>query len=79
MHLQIQMLHTFDLLFIPKPAQVGSGLAAVSHAGQSDVVSLHGRFRQAIDLWLLRHTWRIEQEITAMELIHTQQHVIMQQ
>ena len=54
--MQIQMLHTFDLLLIPEPAQVGGGLAAMSHAGQSDVVALHGGLRQAIDLRLLRHT-----------------------
>lgn len=50
------MLHTFDLLFVPEPAQVGGGLAALSDAGQSDVVSLQGGLRQAIDLRLLRHT-----------------------
>ncbi len=50
------MLHTFDLLLIPEPAEVGSGLAALGDAGQSDVVSLHGGLRQAIDLWLLWHT-----------------------
>lgn len=54
--MQIQMLHTFDLLLIPEPAQVGGRLAALSDAGQSDVVSLHGRLRQAIDLWFLWHT-----------------------
>lgn len=54
--MHIQMLHTFDLLLIPEPAQVGGGLAAMSHAGQSDVVALHGGLRQAIDLRLLRHT-----------------------
>lgn len=53
---QTQMLHTFDLLFIPEPAQVGGRLAALSDAGQSDVVSLHGRLCQAIDLWLLWDT-----------------------
>ena len=54
--MQKQVFHTFDLLLIPEPAQVRGGLAALSHAGQSDVVSLHGRLRQAIDLWLLWHT-----------------------
>lgn len=54
--MQLQTLHTFDLLLIPKPAQVGSRLAALGHAGQSDVVPLHGRLCQAIDLWLLRDT-----------------------
>lgn len=53
-------LHTFDLLFIPEPAQVSGGLAALGDAGQSDVVSLHGGLCQAIDLWLLWHTWRME-------------------
>lgn len=53
------MLHTFDLLFIPEPAQVSGGLAALSDAGQSDVVSLHGGLRQAIDLRLLRYTYRM--------------------
>lgn len=73
-------LHTFDLLFIPEPAQVSGGLAALGDAGQSDVVSLHGGLCQAIDLWLLWHTWRMEKEITAMaELIHAQQGVIIQQ
>lgn len=55
-YLQMQTVHTFDLLLIPKPAQVGSRLAALGHAGQSDVVPLHGRLCQAIDLWLLRDT-----------------------
>ena len=58
--MKIQMLHTFNLLLIPEPAQVGGGLAALSHAGQSDVVSLHGRLCQAIDLRLLWHTWKME-------------------
>ena len=52
----MQMLLTFDLLFIPEPAQVGGGLAALGHAGQSDLVSLQGGLRQAVDLWLLRDT-----------------------
>lgn len=51
------MLHTFDLLFIPEPAQVSGGLAALSDAGQGDVVALQGRLRQAIDLWLLWYTY----------------------
>lgn len=59
-NIQIQMLLTFDLLFIPEPAQVGGGLAALGHAGQSDLVSLQGGLRQAVDLWLLRDTWRVE-------------------
>lgn len=49
------LLHTFDLLFIPEPAQVSGRLAALSDAGQSDIVSLHGRVHQPIDLWLLWH------------------------
>jgi len=54
--MEMQMSHTFDFLFIPEPTQVGGGLAALSDAGQSDVVPLHGGICQAIDLWLLRHT-----------------------
>ncbi len=77
--MQVRALHTFDLLLVPEPAQVGGGLAALSDAGQSDVVSLHGGLRQAINLWLLRHTWRMETEINTMELIHTQRCVIMLQ
>lgn len=50
------MLRTFDLLLVPEPAQVGGGLAALSDAGQSDLVSLQGGFCQAINLWLLWHT-----------------------
>lgn len=56
------MLHTFDLLFIPEPAQVGSGLATLGDAGQSDVVSLLGRLCQAIDLWLLWYTFMLERK-----------------
>lgn len=41
---------TFDLLLVPEPAEVGGGLAALGHAGQSDVVALDGGFRQAVDL-----------------------------
>lgn len=58
--MQKQMLHTFDLLFIPEPAQVSGGLAALSDAGQGDVVALQGRLRQAIDLWLLWYTYWME-------------------
>lgn len=56
------MWPAFDLLFISEPAQIGSRLAALSDACQSDVVSLHGRLRQTIDLWLLWNTWGIEQK-----------------
>lgn len=50
------MLPTFDLLLIPEPAQISGRLAALSDAGQGDVVTLHGRLCQAIDLWLLWYT-----------------------
>lgn len=60
--MQIQILLTFDLLFIPEPAQVSGRLAALGHAGQGDVVSLLGRLCQAIDLWLLRYTCRKERK-----------------
>lgn len=54
-HVAAEKLPTFDLLFISEPAQVGGRFAAVSHAGQSDVIALQGRLHQALDLWLLRH------------------------
>ena len=62
-------IRTFDLLLVPEPAQVGGGLAALSDAGQSDVVSLQGGLRKAIDLRLLGHTYRTEWRITARELM----------
>lgn len=54
--MQIRVLHTLDLLFIPEPAQVSGGLAALGDASQSDAVSLLGRLCQAIDLWPLWYT-----------------------
>lgn len=50
------MSPTFDFFLIPEPAQVGGGLAALSDAGQCDVVPLHGWLCHAIDLRLFWHT-----------------------
>lgn len=54
--LPTRRLRTFDLLLVPEPAQVGGGLAALSDAGQGDVVPLQGRIQQAVDLRLLWHS-----------------------
>lgn len=56
------MVHTFDLLFVPEPAQVSSRLAALGDAGQGDVVPLLGRLCQAINLWLLWYTCVLERK-----------------